>query len=135
MPAAKFIDSNVLIYAITEDPRRTPIAEKILMKGGVVSIQVLNEIANVCSRKLHMPPTEIHVALRTVRAYCEVMPLTVELTTLALSIMERYKLSYYDALIVASALSAECNEILSEDMHHGLKIMQTRAVDPFRVGH
>lgn len=47
-----------------------------------------------------MPPTEIHHALRTVRAYCDVVPLTDDLPTLALSVMERYTLSYYEAQIV-----------------------------------
>ncbi|RPI67377.1 MAG: PIN domain-containing protein [Ignavibacteriae bacterium] len=132
MPAARFIDSNVLIYALVDDQHRTPVAEKIMLEGGVVSVQVLNEVANVCSRKLRMPPTEIHHALRTVRAYCDVVPLTDDLPTLALSVMERYTLSYCDALIVASALSANCTEILSEDMQHGLKVVNARIVNPFR---
>jgi len=133
MPGSRFLDSNILIYVLADDPRRTPIAEKILIEGGVASVQVLNEISNVCSRKLRMPPTEIHHALKTVRAYCKVVPITEELPTLALSIMERYSLSYYDALIIATALSEECNEVLSEDMHHGLKILNTRIVNPFSI--
>jgi predicted nucleic acid-binding protein len=104
-----------------------------MMEGGVVSVQVLSEIANVCSRKLRMPPAEIHHALRTVRAYCTVVPITEELPTLALSIMERYTLSYYDALIMATALSEECSVVLSEDMQHGLRILKTRIVNPFLI--
>lgn len=131
MRGDRFLDSNILIYAIADDPRRTSIAERIMMEGGVVSVQVLNEIANVCSRKLRLPPTEIHHALRTIRAYCEVVPLTEDITTLTLSIMDRYMLSYYDALIIATALSADCSVVLSEDMQHGLRIVTTTIMNPF----
>lgn len=131
MRGDRFIDSNILIYALVDDLRRTQIAEQFMMEGGVVSVQVLNEVANVCSRKLHMPPTEIHAALRTIRAYCDVVPLTEHLTTLALSIMERYTLSYYDALIMATALSSDCSVVLTEDMQHGLKIVNTTIMNPF----
>lgn len=131
MPAARFFDSNLLIYVAAFDARRTPIAEKLFMGGGIVSVQVLNEVANVCAKKLHMPPSEIFHALETIRSYCTVVPLTDELPTLALSIMQRYQFSYYDSLIVASALAADCTQLYTEDLQHGQKIGKLRIVDPF----
>jgi predicted nucleic acid-binding protein len=54
MSAETFLDSNVLVHAIGQDEQRTPVAERLLATGGVVSVQVLNELAAVAARKLGM---------------------------------------------------------------------------------
>jgi len=71
------------------------------LAGGwrVISVQVLNEFASVASRKFKMPWPDVCEALDTMRAGCEVVPLTVEIHETGLAIAERYGLSFYDSLI------------------------------------
>lgn len=118
-PSARFIDTNVLLYLLSADEARADRAEATLAGGGVLSVQVLNEFASVTSRKLGMSIGEIRETLTTVRAVCSVVPLNEETHDLGLQIVERYGMSIYDAMVVASALLAGCNELLSEDLQDG----------------
>jgi predicted nucleic acid-binding protein len=118
MTARVFLDSNVLIYAVSTD-RRADIAETLLAGGGVISVQVLNEFANVARKKLAFKPLDIADATHRFCALCEVLPLTVPLHFEALRIAERYRLGFYDSLIVATALAAECSTLYTEDLHDG----------------
>lgn len=133
MPATEaFFDSNVVLYLLSADTAKADAAETLLMTGGVVSVQVLNETTHVMRRKLVMPWHAIETVQEAVRAQCRVEPLTLETHDLGRRIAERYGLSVYDALIVAAALLAGCNVLYSEDMQHGLVIEQhLRIVNPF----
>ena len=112
-----FLDTNILVYAIGEDPKRTPRAEALLRQGGIISVQVLNELAAVVYRKLNMSWAEIAEALTSLRALCPApAALTVETHERALSLAATYGFQIYDALIVASALEADCDELFSEDL-------------------
>lgn len=119
----RFFDSNVLLYAINrDDPRGTKAAE-LLGEGGSISVQCLNEFVSVARRKLHMPWSEIREALAWIRSLCEpVVALDESMHGVGLDIAERYKLSVYDAMIVAAALAAGCDTLWSEDMHAGLVV-------------
>lgn len=117
--ADRFIDTNVLLYLFSADEAKADRAEDILASGGVLSVQVLNEFASVASRKLGMSIGEIRDALTIVRAVCAVVPIGEETHELGLQIAERYGVSIYDAMIVASALLAGCNALLSEDLQDG----------------
>lgn len=111
-----FFDTNILLYLLSGDTEKADRAEALLMKGGVISVQVLNEFAAVASRKLGLSYPEISEILHTVRAVCAVNPLTVEIHDRGLRIAERYGFSLYDALIVAAALLAGCETLYSEDL-------------------
>lgn len=127
-----FLDTNVLIYLASADVEKANRAEQLVDKGGVVSIQVLNEIANVGRRKLRMSWSEIHEFLATLRALLTVQPLTLDVHDSGLAIAERYGLALYDAMIVAAALHCDCDALWSEDMQHGLVIEdRLRIVNPF----
>lgn len=117
--AERFIDSNVLLYLLSADQDKANRAEALLTMGIVVSVQVLNEIASVASRKLGMSIAEIRELLRTIRAICKVVPLTEETHDKGLELAERYKISIYDAMIIASAHQAGCKIIWSEDLQDG----------------
>ncbi|MGD9008481.1 MAG: PIN domain-containing protein [Desulfobacteraceae bacterium] len=134
MPEPKaFIDSNVLIYLLSADTGKADLAEEVIRKGGLISVQVLNEIANVVWRKLSMSWEEIHEVLSLIRMVCPVEPLTVETHDKGLFLAERYGLSVYDAMIVAAALIGECDTLYSEDMQDGLLIdNQLRICNPFK---
>lgn len=128
-----FIDSNVLIYLLSADASKADQAEAVMQKGGLISVQVLNEVANVARRKLAMSWEEINEILTLVRMLCQAEPLTVETHDKGISIAERYMLSIYDAMIVAAALIGRCDTLYSEDMQDGLLIdNQLRICNPFK---
>ena len=133
MPGS-FIDTNVLVYLASGDPVKAERAEKIVADGGTISVQVLNELANVARRKMRMTWSETHALLSMIRALLPVQPITVEIHETGLALAERYGLSIYDAMIAASALHAECDTLWSEDMHDGMVIEdQLRIANPFRI--
>lgn len=120
MPARPFLDTNVLLYSIAADGPRTEVAEALLTAGGLVSVQVLNEFSATARRKLAMSWDEISEAASAVRALCpEPLPVTVDTHDDALRIAHRYGFHFYDALVVASALGANCETLYTEDMQDG----------------
>ena len=115
-------DTNVLLYLLSEDNIKADRAETIISRGGVISVQVLNEFSSVASRKLGMTYAEIRDALLAVRAVCQTQPVTVDTHELGLDIAERFGFSLYDSMIVSSALQFGCTILYSEDMQHGQEI-------------
>lgn len=131
--ADRFFDTNVLIYLLSSDPAKANLIEEKLAEGATVSVQVLNEFASVALRKLGMSVTEIREALDPIRAICHVVPLTVEVHQRGLQVAERYRFSFYDALIVAAALESSCTMLYTEDLQDGQVIDDTLAIrNPFR---
>lgn len=132
MPAS-FFDTNVLVYLASGDAAKANRAEAIVAAGGSISVQVLNELANVARRKMQMSWDETHALLGTLRSLLTVHPVTVETHDAGLRIAERYGLSIYDSMIAASALDAGCDTLWSEDMQHGMKLDEgLRISNPFR---
>ncbi len=132
MPAS-FFDTNVLVYLASGDAKKADLAEVAIAKGGSISVQVLNELANVARRKMQMPWDETHAFLNMLRDLLTVYPLTVETHETGLRLAERYGLSLYDAMIAAAALRAGCDTLWSEDMQHGMVLDEgLRIVNPFR---
>jgi len=135
MPAdAGFLDSNVLIYAFTGDSRAA-VAQELLGRGCVLSVQGLNEFTNVARRKLGLTWKEVREALAAIRTLCRtILPVDVETHADALRIAERHGYAIFDALIVASALRAGCTVLWSEDMQDGAIIdRRLRIANPFRA--
>jgi Predicted nucleic-acid-binding protein, contains PIN domain len=133
MPGS-FFDTNVLLYLASADPVKADRAEAILAEGGAISVQVLNEIANVGRRKMQLSWQETRTFLTTIRALVTVHPLTIETHDAGLALAERYTLSIYDALIAAAAIHAECDILWSEDLQHGMVIGERlRIANPFRA--
>jgi predicted nucleic acid-binding protein len=115
----RFLDTNVLLYVLSADENKASRAEEELRTGGTVSVQVLNEFASVATRKLKMSVAEVREVLGTVRRLCTVVPLSEETHDLGLAIAERHGFSLYDSMIVAAALLAGCQTLVSEDMQDG----------------
>ena len=130
--AERFIDTNVLLYLLSADDARADRAEEELGRGGVLSVQVLNEFASVASRKLGMSLREVREVLLATRAACAVVPVTEEAHDLGMQIAERHRLSVWDAMILASARLAGCKIVLSENMQDGQGIAGLRVRNPFR---
>jgi predicted nucleic acid-binding protein len=131
--APPFLDTNVLLYLLSSDATKADRAEALLAAGATVSVQVLNEFANVALRKLDMTWSETLEALAAIRRTCEVESLTLETHARATEIAQRYRLGFYDSVIVAAALLAECRVLYSEDLHDGLRVEKALTVrNPFR---
>jgi predicted nucleic acid-binding protein len=126
-----FFDSNILIYANSEDHCRQK-AIDLLSYRGVISIQVLNECANILRRKLRKNWEEIEDILNDVRTIAtDIIPLNLELHQAALKISTEINVSFYDALIIAAAQISKCSTLYSEDMQHGQKIGALTIINPF----
>ena len=131
---AVFLDTNVVLYLLSADERKANTAEAQLAQGGWVSVQVLNEAASVCRRKLGMPWPEVHELLAAVKACCKVVPLSLAAHERALQLAERHRLSLHDALICASAQEVEAETLLTEDLQDGFALGQLRVCNPFADG-
>ena len=132
MTAGAFLDSNILIYAYSKD-RRSAAARAICEQPHTLSIQSLNEFANVARRKLRFEWNEITENLISIVELAEsIVPLTYELHQTGIAIADRYKMQVYDAMILAAALEAGCDTLYSEDLQDGLVIEGLLAVrNPF----
>ena len=133
MPGS-FFDTNVLLYVASGDPAKADRAEELIGAGGIISVQVLNEITNVARRKMGLSWTETRAFLSMLRGLLPVQPLTVEIHETGLAFAERYGLSIYDAMIAASALHADCDTLWSEDMQDGIVLDERlRIANSFRA--
>jgi predicted nucleic acid-binding protein len=132
--AEPFVDTSVLLYLLSGEPARSERVESLLADGTGLSVQVLNEFASVAQRKLGLSFAEIREVLTVVRAVCRIEPVTVATHDKALDMAERYGFSFYDALLVASALLAGATRFYAEDLQHGQLIeRQLRVLNPFRA--
>ncbi len=132
MATPPLLDTNVLIYAFSDD-RRGERARQLLTEPFVVSVQALNEFANVVRRKRGYSWAETRGALSDVVTMAQgVLALDHKAHLRGLDIAERFGLSTYDALMLAVADLAGCTICLSEDMQDGLLIDGNLAVrNPF----
>jgi predicted nucleic acid-binding protein len=132
MPGS-FFDTNVVMYLASGDPTKADRTESLIAGGGIISVQVLNEVANVARRKMRLSWEQTHAFLSTVRALLPVEPLTIETHETGLVLAERYRLSTYDSMIAAAALLADCDTLWSEDLQNGMLIdTRLRIANPFR---
>jgi predicted nucleic acid-binding protein len=130
--SAEFADTNVVLYLLDDGPKADR-AEAVLAKRPRISEQVLNETLVNCRRKAGLSWEETSAFLAGVRSLCPVEGLTVQTHDVGRALAERFGLSIYDAMIVASALLAGCTVLWSEDMQDGLLVEgQLRIVNPFR---
>ncbi len=131
-----FIDTNILVYAEAAD---SPIKKKTALEllkqhyiqgSGVLSTQVLQEYCNVAIKKLKLPIGHIRSQLDIYEQF-EVIQVTASLIRCALDLHQTRSVSFYDALILASAQTAGCAAVLSEDMNAGEVVNGVRIVNPF----
>ena len=133
MSAARaFLDTNVLLYAfVSTDPRQGRALE-LLLTGGVVSVQVLNEFVFAARSKLKMDASELDRSLAVVRSLCpSVLDSTVADHEAAFDLSRSGGLHIYDATIVASAVRAGCKTLWTEDMQDGRVIDGVTIRNPF----
>jgi predicted nucleic acid-binding protein len=136
-----FVDTNIFVYAVSTDgDPRTTVATHLIdlllqRQNGVISHQVVQEFLNVVLSKFRKP---LQVALAreyvaTVFQSLNVMHSSLSLFTGAIDISVRYKLSWYDSLIVAAASEGKCSVLYTEDLQHGMRFGGVRVENPFLV--
>ncbi|RCW75418.1 PIN domain-containing protein [Pseudorhodoferax soli] len=139
MGERSFIDTNILVYAEASDlPAKQRTALDLLKRlyeeaSGVLSTQVLQEYCNVAIRKLRMPAQQIRARLDLYEQF-EIVQVTPVIVRMGLDLHQTRSLSFYDALIVASAQTAGCSTLFSEDLNTGDKMGPVRIANPFAAG-
>jgi predicted nucleic acid-binding protein len=127
-----FFDTNILIYA-QQDGKKADRSRVLLAGGGKLSVQVLNEFVAVARRKQSKDWREIAEAIADVLVLVDPpLALSLDLHIAARTLAEANQLSFYDALIVASAIESGCDTLYSEDMQHGRTIGNLTISNPFR---
>ena len=119
-----FIDTNVLVYLYSWDEKEKQQAAYNAIENHdcIISTQIINEFCNVCIKKLGLSALEVRKAINEILA---IFPLTlVDKRTInyAIELYGKYKYSYYDSLVISSALLSGCDYLLTEDMSNGQEI-------------
>jgi predicted nucleic acid-binding protein len=126
------IDSNVAIYAFSKDDRRMT-AMGLLNAGPKISVQVLNEFTSVSLRKRKVAWAEIEESLDIIsNLAASTRAVSYDVHDLGRLIAQRYRIGFYDSLIISAALLDDCETLYSEDMQHGLVIEgRLTIINPF----
>jgi predicted nucleic acid-binding protein len=138
MNAPRFIDTNILLYSISRDPAevsKRDIAVALLDADNIaLSVQVLQEFYVQATRVTRPDALSHDIAVGLVRTWLRftVQEITLPIMIGALEIKAIYRLSYWDAAIVAAARALGCRELLSEDMSHGREVEGITITNPFR---
>jgi len=137
MSVRSFLDSNVLIYTDDEGAKAKQAAALSLVeqcqaaRTGVLSTQVLQEYFVITTRRLGV---DVQLARRKVELFSRLDMVATAVTDVlaAIDLHRLHGLSFWDALIVRSALQAGCTRLYSEDLQHGRRIDALEIVNPFR---
>ncbi|MDR1298272.1 MAG: PIN domain-containing protein [Deltaproteobacteria bacterium] len=119
-----FVDTNLFVYLYSDKDifKKELVRKEINNFKRFISTQVLNEFCNVCTKKLKLPLITIYKAIIEIRSFCEILIIDHLTVMAALRFHEKYKYSYYDCLMIASALETDCKYLLSEDLADGQEI-------------
>jgi len=128
-----FLDTNVLVYAYSNIlDKKTRALELLSRSHCMTSTQVLGELSNVCFNKLKFSGGAIDAIVENVMSICDIFVVKTKVIQRAIFIKEHYGYSYYDSLILASALKCGCPILYSEDLQHGQIIERSlKIVNPF----
>jgi predicted nucleic acid-binding protein len=136
-PDSCFIDSNIWIYALTiqDDPTKTQQADQLINSHTTIAIstQVINEVCVNLFKKAAFTEAELRDIADDFFVQYTVIEIGQEIIRKASFLREQYRLSFWDGLIVASALASGATVLYSEDMHDGLTVEGLTIVNPFRA--
>jgi predicted nucleic acid-binding protein len=129
-----FIDTNVPLYLLGSDAGKADIAEEIFRSAAfdrIISTQIVAEFVNVARRKTALSWPDIRRAASHLCAMCALEPVTTASLDAAIDLCEAHDFSWYDGIVIASALAAGASRLLSEDLQDGRKIGALTIVNPF----
>ncbi len=142
MKGKYFLDTNILVYTFdTKTPKKQKTAQFLLNKAlteraGVISYQVVQEFLNVSTKKFAVPLKIVDAKIyldQVLAPLCEIYP-SPELYSFALDIQAEAKFSFYDSLIIASAIKTGCKTLYTEDLHNGQSLFSLTIQNPFEDG-
>jgi predicted nucleic acid-binding protein len=133
-----FIDTNILVYAFDRSAgKKHPIAVQVVRdcwenETGCLSIQVLQEFFVNVTRKI-ATPLDLHTARQLVADLAQWRVQAPEVNDIlqAIDFQERFQLSFWDAMVVQSAVRLGCKQLLTEDLNHGQVYGNVQVVNPF----
>ena len=129
-----FLDSNILVYCYTvSDLKKMDIARSLASAEYVhISTQVVNETTNVLRKKHAIAWDDLKVMIEDFEVNFLICQLTTSDSQRACQISKRYGYSFYDSLIISTALECNCQILYSEDLQH-LQIIENKLkiVNPF----
>lgn len=132
-----FFDSNIFVYGSdTTCPEKMKTAQTLIASvaeegNGVISTQNLQEFYNASTKKLHRNKNDVKENVEQFAQIFPVVQINVPLITKAVDLQIRYQLSFYDALIVATASKENCVICYSEDLNNGQIYDGVKIVNPF----
>lgn len=129
-----FLDSNILIYLLDRDELKKDKVTLLLDPNFIISTQVVAENINICLKKLRFSKERAFDHANFLLSKFNVITIEKTFFPLAFQLASKYQFSFWDSLIVASALQCECNQLLSEDMQHGMVIEgKLKIINPFKL--
>ena len=139
MPSKVFFDTNLFVYQLdNSNPHKQATANTLIRQAvadgqGCISYQVVQECLNVITRKAAVVVDSLTAQryLDVVLAPLMTVPASANLFHEGLAIQARYRFSFYDAMIVAAAISVGCTTLYSEDLQHGQMIGALQIHNPF----
>ena len=137
MNARTFIDSNVFLYATEESSahrsaRAGEWLRHLLRTGqGVANLQVMNEVANVLIRRGNVPPEQVFTIIDGYKHFGATV-LSLETVAAARLLHFETRYSWWDCVLLASAIELQCNYFLSEDLQDNRQVRGLTIINPFR---
>jgi predicted nucleic acid-binding protein len=131
-----FFDTDILVYLQSiDEPQKQLIAKSLVdsCAEAFISTQILNELSNVLIEKKYLAFDMIREVIMCIAEAYVVKVISADTVVRALFVMEKYQLAYYDSLIIASALEANCTVLYSENLSDGLVLDKKLKVrNPFK---
>jgi predicted nucleic acid-binding protein len=134
----QFVDTSVLLYAISRDPAEQDKAKQAndILAGRdlALSVQVLQEFYVQATRASRAHPVTHHQAVRLIESFRRfpVQDTTSAISIAALDTRQRFQLTYWDSAIIEASRATGCTEVLSEDLGDGQDYAGVRVTNPFR---
>lgn len=138
MKARRFVDTNILLYSISRDPREAAKRDRAIAvldaDDVALSVQVLQEFYVQATRAGRGDALSRDIAVGLIKAWTRFpgQDVSLGIMTAALEIRSARGFSYWDRAIIAAAQALGCRELLSEDMSHGQQIDDVTIINPFR---
>jgi predicted nucleic acid-binding protein len=132
-----FLDTNILVYAIEvngPDPDKSESARQLIQQAGlIISTQVLGEFYSAVTSHRRKSPLTHEEAVAWIQLWkrWKTRQVTLAAVDLALEFVARFKIAYYDALILATARLADCKNVYSEDLNPRQEYSGVRVLNPF----
>jgi predicted nucleic acid-binding protein len=134
----RFVDTNVLLYAISRDPAELEKAKRandiLADRDLALSVQVLQEFYVQATRASRPDAIEHTQAVRLIQSFRRypVQDVTSGIMMAALDACKRFQISYRDAAIIEASRALGCVQVLSEDLSDGQDFAGVRVTNPFR---